>query len=984
MRLTPWILVASTLPLLGAVPRSPDAADARTWTRGTTIDLRTTRVVTAGDTLRIEAGARIVARPGSGLFIERGAVLLASGTMLQPIVFTCAAASGAPVAGCWQGIVLQGHAPINAGTLTSPPAPRTGTAGCRERVSEVVGMPYGGCDADDGSGRLEWVRIEHAVDGLRLEGVGRGTRIAQVEVIRSRQDGFVLDGGTVDLRRVVANVNDRAGVSWTRGWRGRGQEVIVLAHPWGHLAALLGDNAAPGGDAEATPRSEPSLANVTILAPSDAQRNLQHAATAAIRLARGSSVRLTNVLVVGAHVGLDLDDAATCAALAPDAFRSVIVSGATNAGDPDADPLPCQSESARLTDATLRNQVHGGTPALVRPFSAVTPDPRPLVGTAWSALVPTTLAPDGFFDVATPYIGAVRAMPNASIPWYSGWTRGMPGGGTPIATVALSAAQQPGVAGTPVADVPRVRVVDGAGAGIAGLRVVWDVLDGGGAVSATTTYTDLDGIASPGAWTLGARVGRHLLRAGFDGLPAVEFQSQAVAPPGVGWLEVVAATNAQSAPAGTTVAVAPAVVVRDPGGMPAAGVTVSFVVESGGGTLTQATVTSGSDGVARVGAWRLGPAGPQALLANASNRLGARVTALATAGGVPTLVREQVLPAGTVRTPWDLTFTPDGTMLLTDVEGLVLSWRPGMARPDTVARITDITPQGQSGLLGLAVDPAFATNRFVYTYQSNGVNTTGTNRVVRWRLREDFRALEQRTVILSGISYSNGTHSGGRMTFGADGMLWIGTGDTRVGGVPQDLTVMGGKVLRITRDGQPAPGNPSLGPGSAPAIYTFGMRNVQGLAPRLGGQMLSCEHGPNAADEVTVLQPGGNGGWHPLRDGDPYGEYRGYDGIWPMTDTVRYPAAMRPTWSTGGISEGMGPCTFLRGASWGAWDGALVVALMSGNRMMVLTLSPDGRTTTSATRLWPTVERVRALAMSPDGWLYGLNQWEGVWRMRPQ
>jgi glucose/arabinose dehydrogenase len=979
-----WGVGASALVFGLGSARVEATADAGLWRAGATIELSAVRTVAAGDTLRIEAGARVVAQPGAALIVERGGVVLATGTMLQPIVFSCVRTTNTPTAGCWRGLVIQGHAPVNAGTMTSPPAPRTGLAGCRERTSDVVQSPYGGCDADDGSGRLEWVRIEYAIDGLRLEGVGRGTAIAQVETIRSRQDGFFIDGGTVDLRRIVANVNDRAGMAWTRGWRGRAQEVIVLAHPWGHLAGLLGENAPTAADADAAPRAEPSLANVTVVAPSDPQRNPHHDATAAIRLARGSGLRLTNALIVGARTGLDLDDAATCAAVAANAVQSVIMSGVARPGDPDADPAPCADEALRLGDATQRNQVLGATPALVRPFTAVTPDLRPLVGPAWTSLIPTALAPDGFFDVTDPFIGAVRPTSLASVPWFSGWTRGMPTGGTPVATVAVSALQQPGVAGAAVPDAPRVRGVDAAGAGIAGLRTTWEVLEGGGFVTTATTWTDLDGVASPGAWTLGPRVGRHLLRATFDGLPAVEFRSQAVAPPGVGWLEVVPTTDGQSAAAGTNVPLPPAVLVRGPGGLVAPGVPVTFAIESGGGTLTQATVTSGIDGIARAGGWRLGPPGAQSLLVSAGDRLGARVTALATTGGVPTLVRETVLPAGTVQTPWDLAFTPDGTMLLTDVFGVVLRWRAGMARPDTLARMTDVTAQNQSGLLGLAVDPAFASNRLLYTYQSFGTGSTGENRVVRWRVRDDWRALEQRTVIVSGISYAGGAHSGGRMAFGTDGMLWIGTGDTRVGGVPQDLRVLGGKVLRVTRDGLPAPGNPTLGPGSDPRIYAFGMRNVQGLAPRVGGQMLSCEHGPNAADEVTLLQPGGNGGWHPLRDGDPYWEYRGYEGIWPMTDLARYPGAMRPTWSTGGVSEGMGPCTFLRGGEWGSWDGALVVALMSGNRMMVLSVTADGSTTTAAARFWPTVERVRALALAPDGWLYGLNQWEGVWRMRPQ
>jgi len=167
-----------------------------TWRAGSTVELTTQTIVAAGDTLTIEAGVRVVARPGAGLFVARGAVVHAVGSMYKPIVFTCADNMGVAVAGCWQGVVLQGYAPINSGSLTSPAPSGGGASGCRERVSEVTNSRYGGCDVEDGSGRLEWVRLEYAVDGLRLEGVGRRTRVEQVEVIRSRRDGFVIDGGT--------------------------------------------------------------------------------------------------------------------------------------------------------------------------------------------------------------------------------------------------------------------------------------------------------------------------------------------------------------------------------------------------------------------------------------------------------------------------------------------------------------------------------------------------------------------------------------------------------------------------------------------------------------------------------------------------------------------------------------------------------------------------------------------------------------------
>ncbi len=942
----------------------------------------------AGRTLVIEAGTRVEATPGSRLVIERGASIIADGTALRPIVLTCVGSLAEPLLapGCWGGVVLQGFAPVNGGTPSSPEAPGNGLGGCNELVSDATGDRMGGCDAVDDSGILRFVRIELAEEGLRLEGVGNGTVLEQLEVRRSRLDGVRLVGGTADLRRFSLGHNGLAGLSWTRGWTGRAQEILVLAHPLDHREAIRGENAPTLGEADRAPRSQPQLANVTIIAPS-AATNPDHLTSAAIRLERGTAVRLRNALVIGPRVALDVDDAATCLALASDAFRSVVTSGATDAGDPDADAAPCAAESARLTDGAHLNQLLGADPLLlVAPHLTNTPDLRPGSSTAWSTISASPLVADGFFDVGAPYVGGVRPGANGSIPWYAGWTVWMPTAGVPIATTAQSLALMTGTAGLDVAAPPVVRATDADGLGVSDLSVSFNVISGGGSVGVASTRTDVEGYARVARWTLGPQVGPQLLTASFDGLPNVVFRATASAPPGQGWLEPVSSTDAQVGAAGAILPVAPGVIVRDPGGAPVAGVSVTFAVTSGGGTLTGANAISSASGVATVGSWRLGStSGTQRLSVSATGRLGTTMVAQANATGVPSLVRETIISESLLEWPWDLAFAPDGTLLFTQRLGVLQVIRPGSTVAQTIAQPTDLGAEGQSGLLGLAVDPAFGANRYVYTYQSwLGASGARDNRVVRWRVAPDWSALTERTDIVTGISYNGGGHSGGRIRFGADGHLWIATGDTRIGGVPQDLSVLGGKVLRVTRDGAPAPGNPSLGAGSDPRIYAFGFRNVQGLALRSDGAMYSCEHGPVHSDEVTRLAAGGNGGWHPLRSGDPYDEYRGYEGLWPMTDSVRFPSAMRPTWSTGDPSEGMSACVFLSGAQWGAWDGALVVGLMSGFRAVVLSLSPDGRSVTGSWPLWPGTERYRGFAIGPDGALYGVSDFSGLFRIRPQ
>jgi glucose/arabinose dehydrogenase len=291
-------------------------------------------------------------------------------------------------------------------------------------------------------------------------------------------------------------------------------------------------------------------------------------------------------------------------------------------------------------------------------------------------------------------------------------------------------------------------------------------------------------------------------------------------------------------------------------------------------------------------------------------------------------------------------------------------------------------------MLGLAVDPQFASNRYVYTFQSHRAsNGAMDNRVVRWTVDAGWTALGNRTDIVTGIPWGNGgAHSGGRIRFGTDGHLYVTSGDNRMGPIPQDLQGLGSKVLRVTRDGAAAAGNGTFPRPADPRIFGYGFRNPQGLAVRANGQVFTCEHGPVHRDEVTLLAPGGNGGWDPMNPGDP--TYRGYEGQWPMSDSVKFPAVLRPTWTTGGVSEGMAGCGFVSGAAWRGWDGALVVGLLAGRRVQVLRLSDDGRAVLLSARALEFGDRIRGVTQGPDGALYvatdGKTGGDEIWRVAPR
>ncbi len=371
----------------------------------------------------------------------------------------------------------------------------------------------------------------------------------------------------------------------------------------------------------------------------------------------------------------------------------------------------------------------------------------------------------------------------------------------------------------------------------------------------------------------------------------------------------------------------------------------------------------------------------------------------------PTLTRT-VLMTG-LQNPWDLAFTPDGAMLYTEkCRGLSARFANG-----TTVRLfgttgsslvaADLFCEGQSGVHGVAVDPDFGNgNRYVYVFMASNLTTNPrTNRIVRLTLNAGNTVASNRTDIITDIAYKDvgngvggaGAHSGGRLRFGPDRFLYVTTGDNHNASLPQDLQRLGGKVLRVDRNGAAAPGN-NTPAGGDPRIFTYGHRNVQGVTFRPAGQPnagqpFTAEHGPNHSDEVTALVAGGNAGWDPqnragLTCPDNYCGYAGSPSTMPMTDTARFPTAILPSWvhNTGG--RGVGPATFLDGTQWKAWNGRLLVSIMGGERIVVLQLDSAGMATGNATVNLPST-RSRSLVQGPDGNLYVTTDSGELWRVVP-
>ncbi|MEM1265936.1 MAG: PQQ-dependent sugar dehydrogenase, partial [Pseudomonadota bacterium] len=256
------------------------------------------------------------------------------------------------------------------------------------------------------------------------------------------------------------------------------------------------------------------------------------------------------------------------------------------------------------------------------------------------------------------------------------------------------------------------------------------------------------------------------------------------------------------------------------------------------------------------------------------------VAGSALAGNTSSLTHSLVL--SDLESPWDMAFLDDGTMFYTEkCDGLSVMLPSGdvnallgMAETDSYATTAeDLFCEGQAGMMGVAVDPDFANNRRIYVYSTSNLSSPHTNRLMRLVVSEDFTSVSDRTDIVDDVPYKMaasdhpfggpGAHNGGRVRFGPEGFLWLTTGDTHDENVPQSPTLMGSKVMRMDTDGNAAPGN-TPPEGFDPRTYTYGHRNVQGIAFHPGsGSAIAAEHGPWHSDEITVLVNGGNAGWDP-------------------------------------------------------------------------------------------------------------------------
>jgi glucose/arabinose dehydrogenase len=317
---------------------------------------------------------------------------------------------------------------------------------------------------------------------------------------------------------------------------------------------------------------------------------------------------------------------------------------------------------------------------------------------------------------------------------------------------------------------------------------------------------------------------------------------------------------------------------------------------------------------------------------------------------------------GSLNIPWDVTWV--GSLMLFDQRGGGVWSKRGTATSKRLKiALPPIYANSEGGMLGIVADPKAATNKYFYTCMA--VATTSKKpkdvEVWKWKLTSDTAAVKVKTLI-SGMPLSSGRHSGCRLRFRSDRVLYVGTGDAAQGTNPQNLNSLGGKILRIYSDGTIPTTNPFYKRGgNARYVYNYGHRNVQGLAKRPGkSELWSVEQGTSRDDEVNLVWGGHNYGWDPTP---------GYDESRPMTDKRRYPSANGAKWSSGSPTVATSGATFISGSRWGSWNGVLAVGMLKGQGIKLFTINKDNKISGS-TNVMRTYGRIRTVQQGPDGAVY--------------
>ena len=332
--------------------------------------------------------------------------------------------------------------------------------------------------------------------------------------------------------------------------------------------------------------------------------------------------------------------------------------------------------------------------------------------------------------------------------------------------------------------------------------------------------------------------------------------------------------------------------------------------------------------------------------------------------------------------PWGITSLPDGRLLITEKGGTMRIASADGTLSDAITGLPKVNDQGQGGLLGVTIDSDFANNRMVYWAFSEAVTGGNLTAIAKGKLAADEKTIENAQVIYRATpAFNSNLHYGGRILFDKDGNIIISTGersDIKSRPQAQYLNSALGKVIRITTDGKAAAGNPFENQADArPELYSYGHRNVQGLAINpVTGDLWETEFGPLGGDEVNIIKPGNNYGWPTITYGREYsGEAIG--------DTIQQLEGMQqpvyyydPVISPSGI-------TFYTGDQIPEWKNNLFISALSGMHVARLVIE-DNKVVGEERLLADENQRFRDITQGKDGALYAVTDQGRLYRIGKQ
>jgi glucose/arabinose dehydrogenase len=332
-----------------------------------------------------------------------------------------------------------------------------------------------------------------------------------------------------------------------------------------------------------------------------------------------------------------------------------------------------------------------------------------------------------------------------------------------------------------------------------------------------------------------------------------------------------------------------------------------------------------------------------------------------------------------LKSPWGITSLPDGRLLVTEKEGTMRIVTPAGKVGDAITGIPKVNPSGQGGLLGIRVDPAFETNRMVYWVFSEPLPEGNLTAVAKGKLSADEKKIEGATVIYQAKpAYKGNLHYGGRILIDKDGNLLISTGersDKVTRPQAQSLNSGLGKVIRITKEGKPAPGNPFAGQaGARPELYSYGHRNVQSLAfDPASGDLWEAEFGPRGGDELNHIKPGKNYGWPTITYGIEYSGEKVGDAIQQKEGLEQPVYYWDPVVSPSGM-------TFYNSDHIPEWKNNLFIGSLSGMHILRLIIKND-KVVGEERLLSADFQRFRDITQGKDGALYAITDQGRLYRV---